>query len=273
MGEAPKSLWQVVVARSRVLAYLGLANAALFVLLLPLALADGTEITGANRWVKPMKFAASVAVYAWTLGWYLGYLRSNPASVRVVSCGVAFCMGVEIACVVLQAARGKVSHFNTDPGFDGAVFSVMGILIVANTLLVIYTLVLFCVSRVELPAAYLLGIRLGLLIFLVAGLEGFVMTTRAAHTVGLADGGPGLPVLKWSTVGGDLRVAHFVGLHALQLLPLVGYWLSRRRRTPVLGPVSWTVVAAVLYALLAGALFLQAVNGKPIIPVERVWTR
>jgi hypothetical protein len=176
----------------------------------------------------------------------------------------------EIVCVVLQAARGRISHFNTDPGFDGALFSLMGQLIVVNTLLVLYTLALFCWSKVDLPPACLWGIRLGIAIFLVAGLEGFVMTGQRAHTVGLKDGGPGLPLLNWSTAGGDLRVAHFIGLHALQLVPLAGFWLNRRGRTPVLPPVAWTAAVAVAYAVVAAGLFLQAMRGQPLLAIGGV---
>jgi hypothetical protein len=205
------------------------------------------------------------------LAWFLGYLKRTPISARVIGWGVTFCMGVEIICVVMQAARGRISHFNTDPGFDGAVFSVMGILIVLNTLFVIYTFGLFCVSRVELPTAYLWGIRLGILLFVFAGLEGFVMTGQRAHTVGRADGGPGVPILNWSTEAGDLRVAHFIGLHALQVIPLVGFLLSKRNPTPLLTPAVWTFVVAVAYSLVVGALYLQAIHGHPFTgPLQAV---
>jgi hypothetical protein len=267
MRGAVTTAWRELVRRDRVLAYTGLLHAVLFGVVAALAVVDDRQITGLNRWVKPMKFAASVAAYTWTMGWFLGYLKGARVSARVISAGIALCMVGEIFCVVLQAARGKISHFNTDPGIDGALFSLMGLLIVANTLLVLYTLVLFCWSRVDLPPACLWGIRLGIAIFLVAGLEGFVMTGQRAHTVGLKDGGPGLPLLNWSTAGGDLRVAHFIGLHALQLVPLAGFWLNGRGRTPILPPVAWTAAVAAAYALVAVGLFLQAMRGQPLLAI------
>jgi hypothetical protein len=88
-----------------------------------------------------------------------------------------------------------------------------------------------------------------------------------AHTVGLEDGGPGLPIVGWSTDGGDLRVAHFVGLHALQVLPLLGWllttyapvWISPKARARIVG------AAGALWLALTLLVFWQALRGQPLI--------
>jgi len=260
--------WSTLVQRSLPLAYLGLGNAILLGALVIPAMVDDQQITGANRWLKPMKFAASIAVYAWTMAWLLGYLQRAPGSVRGVGWSVTIFMSIEVACVVMQAARGRISHFNMTTALDGAVFSVMGLLILLNTFFVIYTFILFCVTNVELPAAYLWSIRLGMLIFIAASMQGFAMVAHSAHTVGQPDGGPGLPLVNWSTSAGDLRVPHFIGLHALQILPILGYWLSQRRRTPLLSPQGWIAVIAVSYAVLVAGLYVQAAQGQPLIRLQ-----
>jgi hypothetical protein len=268
MRDAVARLWSELVQRNRALAWLGLVHFALLLCLIVLIVVDDRQVTGLNRWIKPGKFAASVGIYAWTLAWYLGYLKGNPTSVRVIGRGVASLMYVEISCVLMQASRGVASHFNNSTPLDRIVFALMGLLIIVNTLFAVYTLLVFCVGRVELPSPYLWGIRLGLLIFILTSLEGFAMVRRSAHTVGLPDGGPGLPIVNWSTAGGDLRVAHFFGLHALQLIPLTGYFLSKRGRTPLLAPAGWTAAVALAYALVIVAFFLQALHGQPIVSFE-----
>jgi putative copper export protein len=93
------------------------------------------------------------------------------------------------------------------------------------------------------------------------------MVVAGAHTVGAPDGGPGLPGTGWSVDHGDLRVPHFVGLHALQALPLFALWL-RRRRLPDRVRVRLTGVAAASYAALFGILVWQALRGQSLMSAD-----
>lgn len=251
-----------LVRRNRLLAYTGLAHLLLFFLFLGLSLADQRTVLGINTWIKPMKFAILVWIYLWTLGWYLYYLPDSKRWIRIISTGVAIAMIIEIVCITVQAARGVRSHFNIDTPFDSTLFSVMGLLIVFNTILIIVTTILFFVKKPALPHTYLLGIRLGLILFLFASIVGGMMARQLSHSVGIADGGPGLPFANWSTQGGDLRVAHFIGLHALQLIPFFAFLMEKKHvRTNKI----WTIAFALLYIGLTLFLFWQAMNGKPLI--------
>ena len=252
--------------RNPLLAWVGWINLAMLLVMLVGAPFDHRHVMGLNPFIKPMKFALSIAIYVWTLGWLLAYLSDAERSVAWISRGVAVAMLLEIVPITVQAARGTTSHYNCATTFDCLAFNVMGIMILVNTLLASWTLVLFFTRRPSLPAAYLWGIRLGLLLFVAGGAEGMLMILRSAHTVGAADGGPGLPIFNWSTQAGDLRAAHLVGLHALQLLPLAGFAISRS--TGNLLPARQTalmVAVAAAYAALGLALFLLAIAGRPCL--------
>ena len=247
-----------------VLAITGWAHWALVAVLVVLLATDSRTILGINAWIKPIKFSTSIAIYAWTLAWYLRYLTGSARAVRIVSWGVAVTMFTEIALITMQAARGKTSHFNASSAFNGAVFGIMGVMIALNTVLVVWVLVLFLRNRPEIADSYLWGIRLGLLLFLVAGVEGGMMVAHNGHTVGAPDGGPGLPFVNWSTQHGDLRVMHFVGMHALQVLPLIGWLLSRgegARRTQV----AYTIACGGVYLALMYYLGWMAFEGHPLL--------
>jgi hypothetical protein len=235
----------------------------LAVVFLPL---DGRTVTGLPVWVKPIKFCLSVIVYVWTLGWLLADLPA-PAqrAVRRISWAVALSMVLEIGCIYLQAARGTSSHFNATTAFDGILFSVMGVMIMVNTLATVAAVWLVWRYRPYGADGYVWGVRLGLLLFLMGSVLGGMMIHLNQHTVGAPDGGPGLPGLGWSTRAGDLRLAHFLGLHALQVVPLLGWWLARRlpRRAVLL-----TWLGAACYAGLVAFLFVQALHGQPFIALR-----
>ncbi len=237
--------------------HLGLAALAVIGLLL-----DHRLVTGASVWGKPLKFALSIVAYVWTLGWLLASLPAEAqASVRQLSLWVAVSMTVEQVIISLQAGRGVSSHYNLSTPLNRTLFAVMGLFVVVVTVMNVWAVYLAWRYRPDGSAGYGWGLRWGLTLFLAGTLLGGAMLRLGQHTVGAPDGGPGLPGLGWSTRAGDLRIAHFLGIHALQALPLLGWALSRWQpgRAAVL-----TGAGAVAYAALVMVLFARALNRLPL---------
>jgi hypothetical protein len=247
-----------------VLAVIGWIHWILTAVLMVAVAFDSRTILGINPWIKPIKFSVSIAIYVWTLAWFLRYLSGRRRAVRIISWGVAITMLAEITGITLQSVRGVPSHFNVATPLDAAIFSTMGAMIGFNTVLVIWVCVMFFVDQPELPLAYLWGIRFGLLLFLLASAEGVFMVLHGSHTVGAADGGAGLPFVNWSRAHGDLRVVHFAGTHALQVLPLFGYWMGCTWR-PEAAQVSYTAGVFFLYLGGMAVLFWIAWQGHPMM--------
>ena len=253
--------WSTLRARSPVLAYTGLLHAALIPVTATLWTLDPTVVTGVNVWIKPMKFMVSIAIYVWTVAWLVGYLEARRRTVAVIAWGIASTMAVETVCLFVQAGRGTASHFNVATPFDAAIFGTMGVMIALDSLLMVGLLLLFVPRHAALSASYQWGIRLGIIVFLLGGAVGGQMVTHMAHTVGAPDGGPGLPFLDWSTVAGDLRIAHALGLHGLQLLPVLGFAIGRSPGRSA--QVVWLVAA--VYLLVVAAAAAQALAGVPLV--------
>ena len=217
---------------------------------------DSQKILGISRWIKPMKFSFSFGIMVWTMGWLLFYL-DNKKKVKTISLLIIITLFIESFLITMQSVRGVPSHFNIADSFNAMVFNVMGIAIVVFTSTAVYAEWLFFKQkRFSIQASYLWGIRLGLFFFIVFSLEAGFMLSRLSHTVGGADGGPGLPLINWSTEHGDLRVAHFLGIHSLQLLPLAGYYFFRRPGSIVL--------FSTFYFLLVTTILILALRGLPL---------
>ena len=72
-------------------------------------------------------------------------------------------------------------------------------------------------------------------------------------------------MLNWSTNGGDLRVAHFLGIHALQILPIAGWVIDQLKDLSRRAKRTAVVAVSAGYVLLMGMVFLQAMNGVPLV--------
>ena len=212
-------------------------------------------VSGINAWIKPMKFFFSIWLFCWTMGWFLEYLHQK-RRVRIYTWVVVIVMIIEQVIITWQAANGRLSHFNTTTPFYGVLFMIMGIAIATLTAWTgVIGYYFFRQKQFNVPMPYIWGIRLGIILFVIFSFEGGMMASRLSHTIGAPDGGPGLPVVNWSTQHGDLRVAHFIGIHSLQMIPLFGYYIGRSNRSVQL--------FAAGYFILTVFLFIQAVQKVP----------
>ncbi|GAA3451080.1 hypothetical protein [Dactylosporangium matsuzakiense] len=244
--------------------------------------ADDRTLVGVPIWIKPFKFAVSIAIYATTIAWLLPLLERRRRAGWWLGAIIAATMLVEMMIIVGQAARGHQSHFNNQTPLDAALFGIMGATIAVAWVCTLLIAILLLIQRLP-DRASALAVRMGIIVALGGMFVGFLMTlpTSAqlatgnptiigAHSVGVADGGPGLPLVNWSTTGGDLRAGHFIGMHALQALPLFAFALvlagrrierlrSDRVRTRLIG------VFGLLYAGLTVLITWQALRGQPLI--------
>ena len=243
-------------------------NVGLLVLSVAVLPFDRRTILGLNPWIKPIKFEVSVILFLLTVAALLamlGRLGDWPQWRATIAWGIGLSMIVENTTIAMQAARGVRSHMNYSTPFDGVAFGVMGLAIAISTVLLAALLVLFVVTRTGLPPSLTCGIWLGIAAALAASVEGVMMISRyGAHTVGAADGGPGLPFVNWSTSHGDLRVAHFLALHALQIFPATG-WLMAQTNLPAWAQTGATIAVAGVYCVVVWMLFAQAVAGRPLL--------
>jgi hypothetical protein len=242
---------------SRSLATLTMLFAAGFVLCCLLHLLDDRLLLGVSVWDKPAKFFLSLGVHFITIAWALSLLEPGQRNARPLKWSVglmAVAAVLELAVIVARAARGEASHFNTAAPLDAAVYAVMGVGAVTLTFTAAY--VGYRVWRLRSGNLMREAAGVGLMLGAVLGtLTAAYMSSQTGHHVGGAvSDAQGLPILRWSTVGGDLRVAHFVGLHAMQVLPLAA--LSGKR------PVVY--IAALAMTGLALFTFLQALMGEPL---------
>jgi uncharacterized membrane protein YhaH (DUF805 family) len=228
-------------------------------------LVDDRTLLGAPLWAKPLKFALSFTFYGLTLAWLLS--RSTRARRLGWWTGTVAVVAslVEMVVITGQAARGSRSHFNTDTAFDQMLFSLMGATVAVIYVATLVVGVLLLRSRLQDPATAW-ALRLGVLVSLLGMSVGVVMVVNQGHAVGVADGGPGLPLLGWSTTGGDLRIGHFVGMHALQGLPLLAGLLSLRGRDlDASVRLRVVLVAAAAYAAVVVLVTWQALRGQPLL--------
>jgi hypothetical protein len=244
-------------------------------------LVDRTIISGAPTWLKPLKFGISTMLFSFTVAFMLSYMHHFRRLLKVVGRILALGLMIEIILIDLQAARHTTSHFNQTTNFDKSVYAAMGITI---GVIFLSTIVLYVASCFEEFTDHVLGraIRYGLALALAGMSVGALMTLPTpqqlaeansgrdpghigAHTIGAPDGGKSLPGIGWSADHGDLRIAHFLGLHAMQILMFAWWLTSRRTDWPQQKQLSLESVVALTCSGAFSIVLWQALRAQPLL--------
>ncbi len=242
--------------RNEVLFYYGLICFVASLIFLLLSQVTSTQVFGVNAWFKPFKFAFSTFTLVWAMAWYCAYLPTF--NLQLFNWSMIGLLSFEIIYIAVMAGLGLKSHYNISTPFFGAMYTMMALAASAVAIYVGYVGYLFWMGKFpELELHYLWAIRFGILIFVVFAFQGFAMGSRMNHSVGMDNDNSNIFILGWSKLVGDLRIAHFVGMHALQILPLLSLYLLRN--------TTFTILFSLLYLTLASFTFVQALQGKPFM--------
>lgn len=231
------------------------------------ATVNPVQVLGINSMIKPIKFCISTWAYAWTMAYLLFYVN-NQIKVKWYSILASTVMIFENGVIIVQAFRGKISHFNQSELIGGILYALMGVMIVwltTATLIISLRFIFQKTYSVSSPVA--LSIKIGLMMFVIFSFLGGYMSAINTHNVGGEIGQAGLPLLNWSTLFGDVRVAHFFGIHSLQAIPLLGYVISTRIHEESKATTYIWAGALLYFGFICFTLY-QALNGLPFIRLD-----
>ncbi|ANY84050.1 hypothetical protein BB934_37970 (plasmid) [Microvirga ossetica] len=249
------------------------AGLAILALMVPTAFAlvlDPRTLNDVPIWIKPLKFQASIGLYLLTLSWFLAALPEGVRRGRAVAVLVTMTVAAsafEIAYITLQVARGLASHYNVGDPIHSMMYTLMGIGAVTLTAVSPAVAVLFWRHRpARWSTAFWLSVMLGLVLTFVLGAgAGAMLSAGDGHWIsGVRSDAGGVPVFGWSRTGGDLRAAHFLGMHAMHVLPVIGLIAGRLLRPRP--AISVVVGAASAYCVGTGVVLWLALRGIPIFP-------
>lgn len=220
-----------------------------------LSFIDTRTVQGVNTWYKPMKFSWSIAIFLLTIPFFVDSLQLKNAQKTKIIYSLSIIMTLELCLIVLQAARGVPSHYNTQTLFDLWVFNSMGICIALMALLMAGIAVLYFwrPPKGKFMNWQLHLLQFGLLLFLFSCAIGGKMIGNMSHAVCPSPNEYFIPFLGWATHSGDLRISHLFGLHALQVFPFLALCCQKR-----VG-----LIIGVGYGILVIYLFIRAMHGLP----------
>ena len=186
---------------------------------------DERTLREVGVWIKPMKFMAATALFAWTTVWLAELANASVTHTKAYKwiCGlIVFTSMFEVVYITYQACQGEASHYNNTDPFHALMFGVMALAAVGLTASQAWLAwEIWAARESDSLSVSDLGVIIGLtLTFVLSTISGFMLGGNQPPA------GHGLPFVGWHLYK-DIRPAHFLGVHAQQLIPLLGLLVER----------------------------------------------
>lgn len=268
----PKNLFALArLQDAKPLYWLALLSLVGAIVLAPLWMFDPRTLGGVSVWEKPLKFFISSVIFSITYSWLSSFITRGARWVKLSGLFIAVSLAVELILIVAMASIGQTSHFNVSSTTSIVIWSLMAtfISIVLFSTLFISTMILMQKDQeFNLRLALALGsfntaVGMGLAYLMTSPTANQLANFQGiagSHSVGVSDGGPGLPFFGWSTVAGDLRVGHFFGLHSIQVAVVL---LAITLVVPVMFRVPLLIVGNLTWLGFVGLVTWQSLRAEP----------
>lgn len=243
------------------------------VIVVPFLIFDQRQLGMFSIWEKPLKFFISTAIFSITYSWLSSFISRGQSWIARLGWILTIAFVIELILITGVAATGQQSHFNVSNPLAITIWSVMATMI---SIALLCTVALSVLILFEYKQPLLLRLSLGLgsinttigmaLAFLMTGPTSEQLSNfqgiAGSHSVGTTDGGPGIPFLGWSVIGGDLRVGHFFGLHSIQIAMLL---LIAQFALPTVAKLPFIVLGNATYLGIVLTLTWQALRGESVV--------
>lgn len=178
---------------------------------------DHRLINGDLCWIKLFRFSASLIVYGLTLGWMARFVKDGEQTFKWLSPTLSMSGFFELSIIATTTFLSLSSLTGNEVASLQNVLSISSKLAIAPisaAALIMFRLVL---RQKELPAVVGQSLRWGLILCIVGFTPGVMMMFNPTSQL--------------------LKLAHFAGLHGLQLLPILGMVLQSLPTTRVSQPI------------------------------------
>ena len=212
--------WQLLSLASRVLLCYGLLMAIALLITYAWSLNDHRLIRDVGVWVKPMKFMSATALFALTTVWVVKVANTQVDQSEAYSWIAALLVSTslfEVVYISYQASKASASHYNISDPFHAFMFGMMALAAIGLTASQAWLAWEIWKEQrgINMPVETL-GVIIGLsMTFILSTVSGFMLGGNQPPA------GQGLPVVGWHFYK-DIRPAHFLAVHAQQLIPLGG---------------------------------------------------